>query len=244
MNPPSDNRTVDAFRRVLGTYEAFGLDTNAIRQLSIAEFDGELLVEFVREQRPKRILEVGTYVGVSTFLMALADPAAAIISIDPSLPLAVQTGRMDIGLGSLASVVRTHDVARAVAHHLGVDARIQFVKGGFSIGDAFSSVGRRYSARVPVVGPAVCDVYGPFDLIFLDGLHNASAVEPDLRLAAEALTDNGVILVRGCIRMWSGDLGVGILRFLADRAEFRLSHPAFNELDSSIGMVFRADARL
>ena len=52
----------------------WGFDTAAIRQWCIPELDAEMLVEATRAQRPKRILEVGTYVGVSTLLMALADP--------------------------------------------------------------------------------------------------------------------------------------------------------------------------
>jgi predicted O-methyltransferase YrrM len=68
-------------------------------------------------------------------------------------------------------------------------------------------------------------MYGPFDLIFIDGLHYASAVEQDLRLAAEALASGGIILMHDCIGMWGTNVRAGIFRFLADRAEFRLSHP-------------------
>src|SRR2546422_595097 len=142
----SEIRPADGFRRVLGAYEIRGFDTAAIRQWCIPELDAEMLVEATRAQRPKRILEVGTYVGVSTLLMALADPAATIVTIDPNL-----------------------------------------------------------------------------------------------RLAAEALAPSGVILMHDCIGMWGTNVRAGIFRFLADRSEFRLSHPRFSELYRSIGFVFRAD---
>src|SRR5256886_10423606 len=74
-----------------------------------------------------------------------------------------------------------------------------------------------------------------------DGLHYASAVERDLRLAAAALAPSGVILMHDCIGMWGTNVRAGIFRFLADRSEFRLSHPRFSELYRSIGFVFRAD---
>ncbi len=154
-----------------------GFDTAAIRQWCIPELDAEMLVEATRAQHPQRILEVGTYVGVSTLLMALADATATIVTIDPNLPLETEMGSMGSNLGSLEGAVRTHEVARAAARQLGVEGHIQFVEGGFAIGDTFSSIRSNSGARVPVVGPAVCAEHGPFDLIFIDGLHYASAVE-------------------------------------------------------------------
>ena len=179
--------------------------------------------------------------GVSTLLMALADATATIVTVDPNLALAAEMGSMNSDLGRLEGIVRTHDVARAAARQLGVENRIQFVEGGFAVGDTFSSIRSNSSARVPVVGPAVCAEHGPFDLIFVDGLHYASAVAADLRLAAEALAPGGVILMHDCIGMWGTNVRAGIFRFLADRPEFRLSHPGFGELYRSIGSVFRAD---
>jgi predicted O-methyltransferase YrrM len=215
----------------------------AIRQWCISELDGEMLVEATSAQRPKRILEVGTYVGVSTLLMALAEPTATIVTIDPNLPLGLEMGSMGSDLGTLRDTVRTHEVARIAARQLGVENHIEFVEGGFAIGDTFSSMGNGPGARVPVVGPAVCAKHGPFDLIFIDGLHYVSVVEADLRLAAEALAPSGVILMHDCIGMWGTNVRAGIFRFLADRPEFRLCHPRFSELYRSIGTVFRADER-
>jgi predicted O-methyltransferase YrrM len=241
---PSEIQPADAFQRVLGGYEACGFDTDAIRQWCISELDGQMLVEVTRVRRPKRILEVGTYVGVSTLLMALADTTATIVTIDPNLALAAEMGSMDSDLGRLKGTVRTHDVASAAARQLGFEDRIQFVEGGFAIGETFSSIGSNSGARAPVVGPAVCAEHGPFDLIFIDGLHYASAVAADLRLAAEALAPGGVILMHDCVGMWGTNVRAGIFRFLADRTEFRLSHPRFGELYRSIGSVFRADEHL
>jgi predicted O-methyltransferase YrrM len=226
---------------VLQVYEVCGFDTTAIRQWCIPELDAETLFEATRVNHPKRILEVGTYVGVSTMLMALAEPMATIITIDPNLGLAAEMGSMDSDLGRLEGALRAHDIARAVALQLRVEHRIRFVEGGFAIGDTFSSILKDPGARVPVVGPAVCTEHGPFDLIFIDGLHYASAVQADLRLAAEALAPGGTILMHDCIGMWGTNVRAGIFRFLADRTEFRLSHPQFGELYRSIGLVFRAD---
>src|SRR6185437_1748038 len=102
QNPDlSDISPADAFRRVCNAFEVRGFDTAAIRQWCIPEHDGQMLVEATRVQRPKRILEVGTYVGVSTLLMALANATATIVTVDPNLALATEMGSMNSDLGGL-----------------------------------------------------------------------------------------------------------------------------------------------
>ena len=127
--------SADMFRRVLDAYEVRGFDVAAIRQWCIPELDAEMLVEATRAQHPQRILEVGTYVGVSTLLMALADATATIVTIDPNLPLETEMGSMNSNLGRLEGAVSTHQVAKAAARQLGVEDHIQFVEGGFAVGD-------------------------------------------------------------------------------------------------------------
>ena len=215
---PRNPRLSDA----LQAYETCGFDTAAIRQWCIPELDAEMLVEATLRQRPKRILEVGTYVGVSTLLLALAtDADSTIVTIDPNLPLGTEMGSMQSDLGGLDGTARTHDVARAAARQLGVDQRIHFIEGGFAIGDTFSSSRQDPAAQVAVVGPATCAAFGPFDFVFIDGLHYAAAVEADLRLAATALAPGGLILMHDCIGMWGTNVRAGIFRFLAANPEFR-----------------------
>src|SRR4051794_4493296 len=108
-----------AFAEVLQAYDTCGFDSAAIRQWCIPESDAKTLVEYVVERAPKRILEVGTYVGVSTLLIAVAShPETSIVSIDPNFPLRVEMGSMGSELGELDGTTRTHDVARAVARQL------------------------------------------------------------------------------------------------------------------------------
>ena len=116
---PRNPRLSDA----LQAYETCGFDTAAIRQWCIPELDAEMLVDATLRQRPKRILEVGTYVGVSTLLLALAtDADFTIVTIDPNLPLGTEMGSMESGSWRPGRH-RAHpdDVARAAARQLGVD---------------------------------------------------------------------------------------------------------------------------
>jgi glycosyltransferase involved in cell wall biosynthesis/predicted O-methyltransferase YrrM len=236
----SHNDAAEAYAKALQAYEACDVDPVAIGQWCIPELDAQMLVEHVVRDRPKRVLEVGTYVGVSTLLIAIsADRDTSIVSIDPNFPLRVEMASMGSALGRLDGAMRTQDVARAAARQIGVDGRIRFVNGGFATGKTFASARTGLNTEVPIIGPSVCEAFGPFDLIFIDGLHYAWAVEADLRLAAKALAPGGTILMHDCIGMWGTNVRAGIYRFLDDNPEFRLLFPPFHSLYSSIGTVFR-----
>ena len=242
MSPPHRVNGNSAFHAVIAAYEECGFDSAAIRQWCIPEEDAQALTEHVAARGPKRLLEVGTYVGVSTMLLArAAGPDAAIFSIDPNLRLGAEMGSMGSPLGRLDGDARPHDIARAVAQALGVAQGITFIEGGFASGSTFASSRSDINAVVPVVGPDVCRDFGPFDLIFVDGLHYASAVEADLRLAASALAPGGVILMHDCIGMWGTNVRAGISRFLNDNPDYQLVFPPFRTLYQSIGLIARKD---
>jgi predicted O-methyltransferase YrrM/chaperonin cofactor prefoldin len=233
--------SLDIYEEVLRAYEVCGFDSSAIRQWCIPEADAKSLVATTLKHRPKRILEVGTYVGVSTHLLAqVSDTQAVIVTVDPNLALGAEMGSMRSDLGDLDSAARSLDLARAVARQLRVEDRIHFIEGGFSTGETFSSSRGNAEAKVPIVGPVTCAQFGPFDLIFVDGLHFAAAVQSDLQLAASSLAPGGIILMHDCIGMWGTNVRAGIFRFLSANPEFRLVHPSFGELYRSIGAVFRA----
>jgi predicted O-methyltransferase YrrM len=236
------NNASEPYAKVLHAYEICHVDVAAIRQWCIPEIDAQMLVEHVVRYRPKRVLDVGTYVGVSTLVIAISgDRDTSIVSIDPNFPLRVEMGSMGSALGWLDGARRTQEVALDVARHMGVDGRIRFVEGGFATGTTFASTRNDLSAQVPIVGPTICQDFGPFDLIFIDGLHYAAVVEADLRMAASALAPGGTILMHDCIGMWGTNVRAGIYRFLDEHSEFRLVFPSFHRLYYSIGAVFRAD---
>src|SRR6476620_11841259 len=104
------------FAKVSAAYEAEGFPHEIIGQWTLPENDAADLIELVRKYQPKRILEVGTFVGVSTMLIALvAGEDARVVSIDPGFPLEVEMSSMGSRFGNVDPAMRTHDVARAVA---------------------------------------------------------------------------------------------------------------------------------
>jgi glycosyltransferase involved in cell wall biosynthesis/predicted O-methyltransferase YrrM len=229
------------FAKVIAAYAAEGFPHDVIGQWTLPENDVTDLIELVRHYQPKRILEVGTFVGLSTVLIALvAGKDAHITSIDPGFPLGVEMGSMGSVFGKVNAAARTHDIARAVARRLGVLDQIDFVAGGFSSGATFASRRANTEKLVPIVGPGVCGERGPFDFVFIDGLHYADVVQSDLELAALNTLSNGVVLVHDCVGMWGSNVRCGVLRFLSTQPDWQLLHAPFRQLYHSIGVVFRS----
>ena len=229
------------FAKVIAAYEAEGFPHEIIGQWTLPENDAVDLIDLVRKYQPKRILEVGTFVGVSTMLIALvAGEDAHIVSIDPAFPLEVEMGSMGSRFGKVDPTMRTHDVARAVAKRLGLADRIDFIAGGFASVATFASRRTSTQISVPVVGPTVCGESGPFDLVFIDGLHYADVVEADLELACLSTAATGVVLVHDCVGMWGSNVRCGVLRFLSRQPDWKLLHAPFQALYRSIGLVFRS----
>ena len=236
--------TPDALlQRVMEAYAQEGFPAEIIGQWTIPALDAEDLVAQVRGRAPGRILEVGTFVGLSTMLMALASRAdARIVSIDPNFPISVEMSSMGSKFDGVDPTIPTQSVAAAVARRLGVAHKIELVAGGFSVAASFASRRVQSALAVPVVGFEVCARLGPFDLAFIDGLHYADVVSSDVTLASRHMTADGLILMHDCVGMWGTNVRAGIFRFLANNPEWRLLHPPFRELYRSIGAVFRAAA--
>ena len=230
------------YTKVLGAYQSLGFDMAVIGQWCIPREDAFDLVAHVVEHRPHKVLEVGTFVGVSTLMIAEAlSEEASFVTIDPNLPLTVEMASTNSTIGGLDGSLRAQDVARAAARTLGIEHRIRFIEGGFAVADTFAARRRDYSKQLVAVGPEVCKNFGPFDFAFIDGLHFADAVDADLTLAARALAPGGVVLMHDCIGVWGTNVRAGILRFLARHPEFRLVHPPYTRLYHSIGKVYRRE---
>lgn len=222
---------------VLKVYEAVGFPREIVGSWAISENDVWDFVSFAVEAQPKKVLEVGTYVGVSTMLLALACPDAKIFTVDPDLPLEVEMSSARSDIRGVNGKVTTHTVAREVASRLGVSKRVHFVRGGFAVGDTFSSILQAEGSKVKVVGPQLCAEEGPFDFIFVDGLHSAEAVAADLELAATALTPDGIIVLHDCVGYWGASVRSGVLRFLRKHPDFLFTHPAYSEIYKSVGVL-------
>jgi len=223
--------------KVIKAYSAQGFSSEVIGAWTISDNDVEDLVNLARNANPKRILEVGTYVGASTMLLALVCPDAIIHTVDPDFPLAVEMRATDNAVNVADDAPTHHTIAREAARILGVEDRIFFHAGGFSVSDTFASSMHADGPSTVVIGPELCEKEGPFDFVFIDALHTFNAVLKDLELVVEHITPNGQIVLHDCIGFWGSNVRAGIFEFLRQNREYGLLYRTYAELYKTVGVV-------
>jgi len=266
------------YERILDAYESLGLGRESVGLWCTPLRDAEVLIEQLDPARHRRILEVGTYVGVSALLMALHVPESRVHTVDPNLPLQLGTPGRGVEGMSIAGQ-RTLSIAAKAAALLGVTDRVDFYAGGFAVaGDFESRVGGRALPAAPtpegagaggvasatrprragsaeplsaerpravrrralrIVGPVLCQREGPFDAVFIDGLHYQDAAQADLELVCNHLAPNGVIILHDLIGLWGTHLRWAVHRFLERHPEFVLRHEPYREIYHAIGSLHR-----
>jgi predicted O-methyltransferase YrrM len=183
--------------------------------------DGEIIVEAVEKHRPQRILEVGTFIGMSTAVLALASSTdCRLVCVDPNLPIRVQTEQFGIldDRGSFFFIKELLDFFK-VGH------KVLCLEGSFSCPIVIDrkrlvELGRDVDT-IRTVGHEIGS-YGPYDLVFLDGDHSEACVYSDLSLIERYLSAESVILLHDIVGDWATEVGGGVARFLKERPEFSL----------------------
>lgn len=221
--------------RILEVYESLGYPRAAVTQWSLPATDVADLWTLAERSGARRVLEVGSFVGTSAFLMAQALPGAEVHSVDPNLPLDVEFTAMGAdGRGADLSR-RTLEVARLAAAKLGLASRVHFHEGGFAVGSTFALD----DVPVRVTGPEICREHGPFEFAFVDGLHFEEAVVADLRLALSALAPGGTVALHDCIGYWGSHVRRAVSRVLEEDDALSFEHAPYGDLLRAIGTLSR-----
>jgi predicted O-methyltransferase YrrM len=237
------SRFATIYKTVLKAYAELGYPSEIVDSWAISHNDAPDLMAIAESVKPAKILEVGTYVGVSTMLMALTCPNAHIFTVDPDLPLEIEMGATGSSVANIDSSATTHAIARAAAEKLGVADRITFVKGGYAVRETFSSTLTSNGAKARLAGPKLCKDEGPFDFVFIDGLHTSEAVSADLQLSAKHLTPNGIMALHDCVGFWGANVRAGVLDFIRRNPSYRFMHPPYADLWRSVGIVAKGDSK-
>jgi predicted O-methyltransferase YrrM len=228
------------YDRILNAYVELGYSSDLIGQWALPRRDAkQLLREFVL-LKPTNVLEVGTFVGVSTLLMAANLPTNGVIhTIDPNFPLEIELAAMNTKHGREDLTLRHHEIAWKAAELLKLNQKIVFHEGGFSTEATFASSNKDPDKTVSLIGPEVCRANGPFELVFIDGLHYTDAVLGDLRLACRYLSPGGRIVVHDVIGMWGSNVRRAVYQFLAEMQDFEFQHGRYAEIFDCIGVLKR-----
>ena len=227
--------------QVLQTFESIGYPRDVVQQWSIPAPDAEdlsadlavaLQHAIAREPRA-RVLEIGTFVGTSALFMLLAHPDIEVHTVDPNFPLEIEFDAMHCNFRAADLAVRTQDIAARAAEKLGIRARLHLHAGGFATAATFAGA----DAPVGAIGSDVIARHGPFDAVFVDGLHFEDAVLADLRLAATAVRDGAPILMHDAIGYWGSCVRRAVGRFLEESPHFSFAHAPYGDLYRSIARL-------
>lgn len=204
--------------------------------ISISPQEAMDLVDWVRQSRPRRILEVGAFVGVSSAVLALsAGEDSLLVTVDPGFPVTVEGQRFG------CVEYRPSRYFRGLVHrHFNTASRVKEVPGYYScVPCAGTLAGPRQLGvdveAIPVVGQ-FAEVFGPFDMVFIDGDHYATSVHSDLQLVASQLAAGGTIFLHDFIGNWQDEVRAGTERFLESFSEFASSDYG------SLGRIHRKQA--
>jgi predicted O-methyltransferase YrrM len=231
------------YERIMNTYTALGYPAELVGHWALPRRDAERLLQEVESAKPQKILEVGTFVGFSTIIMASqVDDTAVIHTIDPDFPLEVELRAMNTKTGDADLTARPQEIAMKAAQRLGLAHKIICHAGGFSTSATFASTKTNPVSQVPVIGPDVCKTQGPFDLIFIDGLHYSEAVLSDLRLASLHLRPGGRIVLHDVMGCWGSNVRRAAFEFLAEAREFVFRHGRYEDLYDAMGILERTSS--
>jgi hypothetical protein len=176
------------------------------------------------------VYEIGSFVGVSSYLFATHPKVSELVCVDPNPRIADEAlansewaNRLD--LESLEDL-RVYDVAREVFASLdkGVLKKVQFregVVGSTSLGAITERTWQSEKIKVPEVGAS-----GDGLLAYIDGLHTREGVAEDLRAVFER-NPNAVAVLDDCRHAWGPFVHAGVVDFLkrsesGNRFRFRL----------------------
>jgi predicted O-methyltransferase YrrM len=222
-------------RRIADVHAELGYPREVVALWALPRNDAIDLWRIARDSGARRVLEVGSFVGTSALLMAHAVPEAQIHSVDPNLPLDIEFSAMGAKGDAADLSRRTLEIARLAAHRLGFEDRVHFHEGGFAVGESFALT----DAPVPVIGPELCAREGPFDLVYVDGLHFEDAVHADVSLATQALSPQGTIVLHDCIGYWGSHVRRAVARVLESDDSLSFQHAPYGDLLRAIGTLSR-----
>jgi hypothetical protein len=171
-------------------------------------------------------------------MMALnTSETTKIHTVDPNFPLEIEMSSMKSNMFDKDTTIKTQELARKVATQLGIEKKIVFHPGGFSTGATFASKIANSSQKVPVIGSDVCNNFGPFDFVFIDGLHYTDSVLSDLSLSSQYISEKGVISVHDVIGRWGSNVRRAVFEFLDKRTDFTFTHDNYSKIYNSIGFL-------
>ena len=215
-----------------------GLDRDFVENASIKLEDAQNIVNIILAQNPRQILEIGTFVGVSSAVLGLCVPSARIICIDPGLPVVAQN-LLCLRQFEVSDRRTTLDFVSQLVAGLGLSERFSLHRGFFSCcfpveADRTKLVDGKIEITAEIIGERVCQEFGPFDMAFLDADHRTEAVYSDLNVLYPHIKLGGSIVLHDAGEdFWGQQVKAAVGKFLGERTELTF------EARGDIGIIYK-----
>lgn len=198
---------------VFNYYRDLGFPSELLTYDCISQKDATVICEMIAECSPNHILEVGTFVGVSTLMLAMASSdTRRIICVDPNLPVDMRL--KDFGLSLGGGCIK---YLRDALQHFNQADKVIIYEGFFSsfpLGEHEQCLlaWGVYPKMLPLIGNRIAE-WQPFDFVFIDGDHSAESVYSDLLLIDKYVTTEATILLHDTEGIWAEQVLQGIYMF-------------------------------
>ncbi len=227
---------ISRWETVFAYFTKQGIPSDVLHHNCIKRAEAEQIGSIIEKTRPRTILEVGTFIGLSTGVIALScTPESTFVCIDPNLPVDdytdsyMQQVNFTEKRGSL-------DFVRRMLAHFGQEQHTIVLEGFFSHISTWAR--ERITAlggdpeQAPIIGEKV-GKYAPYDLAFIDGDHSTDAVYHDLSLLCPYMAQEGIIVLHDVNNAWKSQVCTGIAQFIENHADFSL------KTDNNLGFLSR-----
>jgi len=194
----------------------------------IHQDEADQITTLIESKQPDSILEIGTFIGLSTGVLALASaPTSTLVCVDPNFPVDIFSNNF-----KHPESRGCFEFVRTMLEHFGIHQKVVLLEGYFSCisvsyQERFIAQGGNTdlieSNNITVVGERTGE-YAPYDLVFVDGDHSLEFVYSDLSLVHRYLSEDGIIILHDLDPRghWGKDVAAGVTQFLQNYAGFSI----------------------
>ena len=227
---------ISRWEAVFAYFRKQGIPSEVLYNNCISRAEAEQIGSIIEKTNPRTLLEVGTFIGLSTGVIALSrTPGSTLVCVDPNLPVDDYINAMMPHV-NFTDKRGTLDFVRRMLAHFGQEQQTIVLEGFFS---SISPWGQeRITAlggdpeQAPIIGERVGE-YAPYDLAFIDGDHSTDAVFRDLSLLCPYMSQEGIIVLHDVSFTWKEQVCTGIAQFIENHADFSL------KTDDNLGFLSR-----
>lgn len=197
-----------------------GLERDFIENVSLKIDDAQAIINLAQEKSPQKILEIGTFVGVSSAVLGLCLPQAEIVCIDADFPVEVQN-ILSLRKFAVSNQLTNLYFVDKIVNHFDIADRFSLHRGFFSCffpheEDRCKLTNSGIDIQNPeIVGQRICEESGPFEVVFLDADHRRAAVKSDLEVLFPYVVPGGMIILHDVgLDYWGQEVRAGVQDFL------------------------------